>query len=61
MTFVRWNAHVEEQAAGYRLYVSDDKCTLVRFWANGLTEVAFRASPADRWGPPVEVAEEDVT
>lgn len=45
---------------GYRLWVSEDRCTFVRVWASGTVEVARRETPAHTWGPPVELSEEDV-
>jgi hypothetical protein len=46
----------------YRLWVSDDRCLLVRLW-NDLgkgeeLEVATRKSPYDTWGPPIRLSEE---
>lgn len=46
--------------ATYRLWVSEDACTLVRVWSNGACEVAHRETTADTWGPPVLLAEEQV-
>ena len=45
----------------YRLFVSRDRCTLVRIWMTGgreQVEVAYRPSPGAVWSPPVIVQEE---
>ena len=42
----------------YRLWVSDDRCTLVRLWNNRTLEVCRRNEPDGIWGPPVTLAEE---
>lgn len=60
MNFVHWQEKLNETEAGYRLWISDDKTTLVRFWNTGITEVAFRESAAHTWGPPIEVTEEQL-
>lgn len=44
----------------YRLWVSKDRCVLIRMWSNGIVEVATRKSPLHTWGPPVFLEEEDV-
>lgn len=44
----------------YRLFVSDDRCTLVRIWATGVVEVCTREFDGAIWGPPIELAEEPV-
>ncbi len=48
-----------------RLYVSEDRCTLVRTWPEAVdgkprlvVEVATRPDPDAVWGPPVRVVEE---
>ena len=46
--------------AGDRLWVSEDRCTLVRFWNEGIVEVCRRDVPGGIWGPPVELSEEQV-
>lgn len=53
---------------GYRLWVSEDRCTLVRMWesidtseaGHFVVEVATRAHPSHTWGPPVTLTEEKV-
>jgi hypothetical protein len=42
----------------YRLWVSEDKLTLVRLWPDGSCEVATRTHPDHSWGPPTKLAEE---
>lgn len=41
-----------------RVFVSDDRQTLVRFWQSGEVEVARRESPGATWGPPMTLIEE---
>lgn len=59
-------ACVMTAATTYRLWVSDDRCTLLRLWYAGdfeqLThvEVATRETPAHTWGPPITLSEEKV-
>lgn len=43
----------------YRLFVSTDRCTLVRFWDNGTVEVCTREVEAGIWGPPTLLLEEE--
>jgi hypothetical protein len=40
------------------LYVSADRCTLVRVWASGTVECARRDTPDHIWGPPVYLTKE---
>lgn len=40
------------------LYVSADRCTLVRIWASGTAVVALRDSPDHIWSPPVYLTKE---
>jgi hypothetical protein len=42
----------------YRLFVSADRCTLVRFWNDGTVEVCTRDLEGAIWGPPVVLEEE---
>lgn len=42
----------------YRLWVSDDRCTLVRLWPDGSLEFATRPAEGLTWGPPQLLAEE---
>ncbi len=57
----------------YRLWVSDDRCTLLRIWGpaidvttsrtnpdDKIVEVAIRETPNHTWGPPVSLYEETV-
>ena len=43
---------------GYRLWISEDHCQLVRLWADGTVEVAVRDDPGSTWGPPATLKEE---
>lgn len=45
----------------YKLYVSEDRCTMVRFWTTGQVEVCTREFEGAIWGPPtvVEVESEE--
>lgn len=45
---------------GYRIWVSDDRCTFVRMWDNGKVEVARRDASWQTWGPPIVLVEEKV-
>lgn len=44
----------------YKLWVSADRCTLVRLWPSGVMEVCFREDVGGIWGPPVELEQEIV-
>lgn len=44
--------------AADRLFVSEERTTLVRLWASGTVEVATRQEPGFTWGPPIVCAEE---
>lgn len=45
--------------ANYRLFVSEDGKTFVRFWSDDKTvEVATRDNSWETWGPPVRCVEE---
>jgi hypothetical protein len=47
----------------YRLWVNDERTTLVRIWEDGgqgHCEVAAREAPDHTWGPPVYLTEEKV-
>ena len=41
-----------------RVWVSDDRRTLVRLWASGEMELAWREGPSHTWGPPIVLHEE---
>jgi hypothetical protein len=43
---------------GYRLWVSPDRLTKVKLWANGRLTVQTRAGVRDRWGTPMSMREE---
>jgi hypothetical protein len=60
---VEWLGDEEAAAAsaGYRLWVSEDRCTLVRMWDSGKVEVARRNASWETWGPPVVLTEEKVS
>jgi hypothetical protein len=50
----------------YRLFVSDDGCTLVRVWSLGGVEigpvqVCQREHPDDAWSPPTQLIEEVIS
>ncbi len=45
----------------YRLWVSEDRLTLVRVWDNGTCEIAMRLSPWVTWGPPIQLTKESIT
>ena len=47
----------------YRLWVSDDRCTLVELWPatdehDEIVKVATRTATNQTWGPPVYLTEE---
>jgi hypothetical protein len=49
--------------SSYRLWVSEDHCTLVRIWTYGgeeIAEVASRETPEHTWGAPVKLREEKI-
>ena len=48
----------KEDTVSYRLWVSEDRRTLIRIWENGVAEAAFRVDPYATWGPPVKLVEE---
>jgi hypothetical protein len=41
-----------------RIFVSEDRCTLVTIWPTGTVQVATRIRPWMTWGPPVTLTEE---
>ena len=43
---------------GYRLWVSQDRLTKVKLWANGRLTVSSRRTVRDRWGTPMSMREE---
>lgn len=63
----------EARVSDYRLWVSEDRCVLLRIWGPAIdvttfkqnddgkiVEVATRQTPAHTWGPPVSLYEEKV-
>lgn len=49
-----------KREAPYRLWVSTDRCILVRMYPSNVVEIALRDDPSDIWGPPLRLAEEKV-
>jgi hypothetical protein len=43
---------------GYRMWVSQDRLTKVKLWANGRLTVSTRARKGDRFGTPQAMREE---
>jgi hypothetical protein len=43
---------------GYRMWVSNDRLTKVKLWANGRLTVSTRARKGDRFGTPQAMREE---
>lgn len=41
-----------------RVFVSDDRCTLVDLWPDGTVTVATRNHPSEIWSPPTYLKEE---
>ncbi len=41
-----------------RIWVSEDRCTLVTVWSSGTATVATRDDPSHTWGPPITLTEE---
>lgn len=42
----------------YRIWVNEDRTTLVTLWNSGTVEVATRETPDHTWGPPTYCKEE---
>lgn len=42
----------------YRLWVSEDRCTMIHMWDDGTVTVATRPDPSATWGPPIRMVEE---
>jgi hypothetical protein len=49
-----------EVCMSYRLWVNAERTVFVRLWENGLMEVATRNDPSHTWGPPINLAEEEI-
>ena len=49
--------HASDGSA-YRLWVNPERTVLVRLWATGTAEVAFRDDRGGVWGPAHELEEE---
>jgi hypothetical protein len=43
---------------GYRMWISQDRLTKVKLWANGRLTVSTRARKGDRFGTPQAMREE---